>query len=161
MASWQFDIDLLPRSKVLELYSAMPESIELEVYENTEWCDGFRLPEDFKEVLDNCLPRNKAWLRDTLEWGTAEGHRVSIGFSRDEVEWITIRIDVGNLNMTLINCLVDFARHSDCLMLLTENLKIIEAIKSNLLKEIETSNAAKFVSNPKAYFDDLKTALLQ
>lgn len=161
MASWQFDIDLLPRPKVLELYSVLPKNIETKVYENTEWCDGFRLPDNFREILDNFLPRNKAWLSDTLEWGTEEGHRVSIGVGADEVRWVSIRIDVRDLNMSLINYLVDFARRSDCLMLLTGNMKIISPSQSHLLAEIEASRAAKFVSNPKEYFGELKTTLFR
>ena len=48
MAIWQFDIYLIPRSKVREKYGKLPSSIKAEDFFEIDWWGGIVLPDDVK-----------------------------------------------------------------------------------------------------------------
>jgi len=54
MATWQFDIHLLPSEGVLRRYQAIPVSIPKSDVDETEWWRGLASPRDLEtEFLEN------------------------------------------------------------------------------------------------------------
>lgn len=155
MALWQFDVDLIPRTKVLELFAMVPQSIETEVFEETEWWKGYQLSSAHEQILDQCLARyTPSWRSNSQEWGAEDGNRVSIGVLDDSIDWIWIRIDVRDVSSTLLECLVKFAKEVDAVLLVIESMSIIEPDKQGLRREILGSNAFRFVADPEKYIKD-------
>jgi hypothetical protein len=143
MALRQFDISLIPRKKIEELYSQVPERIDIEVYEQVDWWKGYRLQEDYQALVDHCLSRNKPWLPHCLEWGTEDTNRISVGLHGDDIDWIWVRIDVRTRYDELVACVVDLAKRLDCLMLLEHDMMLIQPNEPELLMRLKSSRASK------------------
>lgn len=143
MALWQYDVYLIPRQRIGELYSQVPERLDTEVYEQVDWWKGYRLQEDYQALLDHCLSRNKPWLPNCLEWGEADTNRISVGLHGDDIDWLWVRIDVRSRYGELIACIVDLARRLDCLMLLKDGMIVMQPNEPELLMRLKSSRASK------------------
>jgi len=143
MALWQYDIYLIPRQRIGELYSRVPEHIGIEVYEQVDWWRGYRPQEDYQALVDHCLSRNKPWLPNCLEWGTEDTNRISIGLHCDDIDWIWVRIDVRSQYGRLVPCVVDLAQRLNCLMLLKEGMILMQPNEPELLMRLKSSRASK------------------
>jgi hypothetical protein len=78
MASWQFDLHLVPRS-------AGPG-------DRDPW--RVRQPaRSWRQALDALLPRAASWSEQLSIWGTDDGHRIDVWEYQRRVESIVVRID--------------------------------------------------------------------
>lgn len=76
MATWQFDLHLLPRTPLTDLYSVRPEFVRGEMFDSVAWWDGHQPPADFESVLGTGMPRGTSWDPAVVTWGTDKGDRV-------------------------------------------------------------------------------------
>ena len=90
MAAWQFALYLIPRSRLLELYRAIPGKIDWDTFDTVEWWQGKKLSKVAESFLDSVSVRGTHWHKETLLWGDIESNHVDI--SKDGE--IFARVDV-------------------------------------------------------------------
>ena len=128
MATWQYDIHLIPRNRLVKLYFAIPEFIDCEKFSEVDWWLDCDLPESYRAILDACLPRYKHWHCGTLAWGDDDGNVVAVMTNNEKIEEVFIRVDVRDLDPSFLECVCKLALASDCLILTMEGMKIIGEI---------------------------------
>lgn len=143
MAIWQYDIYLVPRTRLEDLYDEIPDHMGIEIFEEVEWWRGHRVTDEDKESIGRCLALNENALPGCLEWGTEDSNRISIGFEGEDVVWVWIRVDVRTKYDTFITCITDLAKNLDCLLLLKDEMILIRPELSNLSLKIRSSRASK------------------
>jgi hypothetical protein len=159
MATWQFDLHLLPRSKIIGRYACVPARLSETEFYTMDWWSGVILPIDYESLLGPFLPRYTSWSKDISCWGAEGSDLIEIFFDNQAPEEIFIRIDARKLDIRLLEKISDFARLCDCLLFLDESGKLIEPDSSGLYQEIEKSSAYKFVTNLVGFLDEYSKQL--
>lgn len=146
MAIWQYDIYLIPRTNLKNLYGEIPSHLDAQVFDEVEWWRGHQVADDVKETINRCLTPNENALPGCQEWGTQDGNRISIGFEGEDISWIWIRVDVRSEYDSFVNCIIQLAKALDCLLLLNDELILIHPDQSNLFMNLRSSRASKLFS---------------
>jgi hypothetical protein len=149
MAIWQYDIYLIPRTKLNDLYDEIPDHIDLQMFDEVDWWRGHQPASDVKELINRCLTPNtdENPLPGCQEWGTEDSNRISVGFEGEDISWIWIRVDVRSKYDSLVSCIVELAKALDCLMLLTEEMVLIHPDRTNLCMHLRSSRAGRLFAN--------------
>ena len=159
MAIWQFDLHLIPRSKIIERYSRVPAQLSDEEFYTVNWWSGVALLIDYESILGSFLPKYISWHKDIFSWGAEDSDSIAIIFENNTHEEIFVRIDARKLDISFLEKVSHFAKLCDCLLLLVGNRKLMEPDPLALYQEIERSNAYKFVMNPRGFLDELTKQL--
>ncbi len=160
MATWQFNLYLLPRLKIIERYSSVPVQVSAEEYAAAmDWWNGVTLPLNYDSMLGSILPKYTSWNKDAFTWGDEKSDSIAIIFENNAPVEIFVRLDVSKLEISLLEKIAHFAQQCDCLLLLDESRKLIEPDPLSLNYEIKRSNAYKFVLNPRGFLDELSKKL--
>lgn len=134
MAIWQIEIMLIPK--------------------NESGFENFDLNESSMNRLKLIFPPKKSWSDKLKVYGEYdEGTYVAIYCNDEKIEEIFSRISLLDLTKDKICAIVDFAKENQ-LMLLVDDDKIeltIEKIKDIIMK----SDAIRFVTNPRGFFENL------
>ncbi|MBS1809053.1 MAG: hypothetical protein JST84_12895 [Acidobacteria bacterium] len=155
MATWQYDLSLIPCSKVLEQYGSVPQNIEYEDFNRVKWWEGGSLPSNILTTLDTFFPRITHWHKNTQGWGREDSDFIEITFTNEDLSDIFIRIDVRNINLNFLKKITELAKNCNCFLVSMEWLKIITPNVSLLLEDIKDSAANRFAKNPDEFFDEL------
>jgi hypothetical protein len=155
MATWQFDLYLLPRQKIIERYLSVPAQVSAEEYVAIDWWAGVTLPVNYDSMLGSFLPKYTSWNKNASTWGDEKSDLISIIFENNAPVEFLVRIDASKLNISLLGKISHFAKLCDCLLLLDESRKLIEPDPLSLNYEIKRSNAYKFVMDPRGFLDEL------
>ena len=154
MATWQFDLHLIPRAKLIELYGEVPVDLNRATLDRHEWWSGEAY--DYDEALNVFLNESTSWSEQIRNWGDEQGNCVCVILEDNEVAEIYARVDVRSIDRAFLENLSEFSRERDCLFL-TENGKLIEPEVDLLLREIVKSNAFAFVSDPIGFLNSIKS----
>ena len=155
MAAWQFDLHLIPRLKLLEVFTSIPDTIKRDVFDSVLWWGDFQPPTDYRSFISTFLDEDASWSKEILAWGDRDDNRVEVMLGRGDVAEIFIRVNVRELNLSFLEGIITFAKYCDCL-LLTEEMKLLEPDLSPLTSEINQSAAQRYVADPIAFLNDLK-----
>src|SRR5262252_1733596 len=151
MATWQFDLYLLPRQKIIEKYSSAPTQVSAEEYIAVDWWSGITLPGTYDLMLGSFLPKYISWNKNASTWGDEKSDLISIIIENNALTEVLVRIDASKLDIGFLEKVVHFAKLCDCLLLLDESRKLIEPDPLSLNCEIKRSNAYKFAQNPRGF----------
>lgn len=154
MATWQFDLHLIPRAKLIELYGEVPADLDRDTLDRHEWWTGESVAYD--EALNAFLNESTSWSEHFRNWGDEDGNCVCVILEDNEVAEIYARVDVRSLDRAFLENLSEFSRKRVCLFL-TEDGKLIEPNVDLLLSEIAQSNALAFVSDPVGFLEKIKS----
>jgi hypothetical protein len=161
MATWQFDVHLIPRCKLQQVFGFIPHMLDKEAFDATNWWQNVALPTHYRELLSALVPFNASVPFDASScedielWGDMEGDRVEVCRHEGEIDSVYVRINVTDLNTAFINGISSFAQACDCLIF-TEDKRLLEPSADLLDKAVLQSNAARFVANPRASLDNLE-----
>jgi hypothetical protein len=158
MAIWQYEFYLLPKKRVVDLFSSVPTRLTRQEYELTDWWEGHNLTSDHEVKVSQILPRQASWSDEIKSWGNEEGNRIDICFDNNTIEEILVRVDVRDISYQFIDRILSLTRDLNCL-LLTEEMLILHPIKDLLINSIKNSEAAKFVCNPEMFLQNKKHEL--
>jgi hypothetical protein len=153
MATWQFDLYLIPRQKLLSLFGEVPSTLDDEAFESVRWCKDAPLPANYEEVLSSFLPEGVSWCDEARMWGEEDGNRIELFDVSGDTE-ISVRVDARTRNEQVLNGIIKFARFIDA-VLLTEEDKVIEPDVNVVIRELEESNASRFVRDPYGFFESI------
>ncbi|WP_039033180.1 hypothetical protein [Shewanella sp. ECSMB14102] len=155
MATWQFLVVLIPASWAEENSYSSSALYDEEGYD-TECAWNGRQPEsDFKDTLGEVLPPSKSWHEELLTWGNEKEHDIQVWYENETIDGIHIRLDLNqNLNEIIIK-VVKAAHALNCALFFPELKLVAEANVFEMKNAIKNSNAAKFVSNPQEFINEL------
>jgi hypothetical protein len=156
MATWQFDLHLIPRSELQKVFGYVPTKLDRETFNAVNWWQTFHLPSQYREMLSGFAQAGTSWCEEIELWGDMEGDRVEVCRDEGEIDTVYIRINAANLNSDFINGVSDFAQACDCLIF-TEDKELIEPVPKLLGKAVLQSNAARFVADPHEFLRNLET----
>lgn len=156
MASWQYDLYLLPRKNLSKSALMATLNIRQELLDSLISWQNTEMPNDYQLFLDSCLQRYKSWDNTSLSWGSEEGNFINISFCGDKIEEVIVRLDMRNFDSGLLEKIIFFSKWCDCVMLLMEWMEIIEPEYQLIIDRIRQSKAALFVYNPQQYFEQVK-----
>jgi hypothetical protein len=154
MATWQFDVHLIPRAELLNIFGFLPAKIDKESFNARNWWHNTKLPNGYREILSSFVPVGSSWCEDIELWGDEEGDRIDVSHDEGRIDAVYVRISAISLNKSFVSCVAQFAQTCDCLIL-TEDDQLIEPSPDLLGKAVLQSNAARFVANPRKFLDDL------
>ena len=156
MATWQYAVHLIPRRKLIQLFSDVPKSVDRETFNSTDWWNPEDRCPDYEAYISLFLKESQPWSKDIRAWGDEQGDYISVMSDSGHVLEVEARIDVRQLNKVFIENLCRFASTCDCL-LLTEDSILVEADFNLLLHQIGQSKAYAFVSDPVGFLDKIRT----
>src|SRR3712207_611956 len=110
MATWQFDLHLIPQKKIQDLYGIIPSQIDNNVDEIKESWIGYWPHKNYDNFLNSYLEEVETWSTDIRIWGEEIGNRVDIVLESSQVESIFVRIDVREIDNAFLKVVADFAR---------------------------------------------------
>jgi hypothetical protein len=95
-------------------------------------------------------------------FGDTETNDISVCFDNetDNVEEISCRIDLRKVSKRFIDKVLALAARFDC-MLMDKQGKIYEPTIENLFDTIQSSNASRFVENPRQFLDELSKGIVR
>jgi hypothetical protein len=158
MATWQFDIDLLPRKQLLTLFGDVPSILNEGLLDTAAKWREQRLPTDCESRISKILPEDRSWSPQIRMWGEENGNRISLVYddagNRDA---ISVRIDVRNPNTQFFEDIVEFANSIDAVFLVIEDFQILDPGVDSLVMRMNQSNAYRFVEDPNEFLESIRT----
>ena len=132
MATWQFDVNLIPQ-------------------------DSDELPsvDELAARLSRVLEEAESWASDLRIWGTEDGNRVDLWLGGDSVEEVGVRIDVRDGWSEFCGAVLVLAADLGLALREAGTGAGIESTPRGLRSAIASSDAARFVSDPKLFLAEL------
>jgi hypothetical protein len=154
MAIWQWDLTLVPRYEVTQLFSSIPQYMDFDWFETIEWWKSIS-SDKMTGFFDGILPTYfTPWAKDTLSWGSDDGNRIQMSVELGNVKHLFIRIDLRSLNLSLLEFLTDFSSENGFLFFAFDTQKFIEPDLELVIDAIKNSRKMGFVNNPEKFFED-------
>lgn len=151
MAIWQFNLTISPKVDLADQYhkSNVPIDTPYDLFSP-------RKDTEIIDLLDTLLPRYKSWSENILSWGEEAGNRISAYMSNNKIEGISARIDVRQDPVRFLNQLIVLANYCNA-KLITDDYIDIKPNKGDLIGAIQSSDAMRFVNNPRGFIENLRT----
>jgi hypothetical protein len=147
MAAWQCDFVLVPAHAASDMPpTTMPENLQA-----VDWWASSQPPEDFEKRIASFLPAGVTWSPDLRTWGVHDGTRIDVWREAGKVDSIRIRVDAREIEIAALREIVALAVYCDSAFLRHDGL-FVPANDDALTAAIDTSAAARFVSDPGAFF---------
>jgi hypothetical protein len=158
VATWQFDMHLLPIASVSRAYGTTPLIIPRSEFDSQVWWEGVDSPSALRAHISRFLPPLQSWNKATDRWGIEDGDRIDISWENDSIASIFVRIDLRSMSQTFLAEVIGLARASDCLLRIADG-RLLRPSMAKLLSAIHTSPAFRFVTDPVSFLRDLDCAL--
>lgn len=154
MATWQFDLYLIPIGRLVRADGGLPARIDVGELRSSDWWLEQSLPADYQARLDVFLPRRPTWTHELIGWGAESSNRVDVFLSEDRVEEVHVRIDAREIDNAFLDGLAGFA--SDCgAVFVTEEGEVVLPDSAAISKEVENSSARRFAVDPATFVKSL------
>jgi hypothetical protein len=152
MATWQFDILFVPN----EASTTLPSVEKDGSFDDSSWWVGRQPSQDLNKLFGEVLPLTQSWSTDLVQFGKEDETCIQVLRETDEVSSIEARIDLRSVTIDIIERIVQIAVSLQCRFYLPERRKIIEPNLELLVTEMQQSNAAAFIENPKRFLMNLQ-----
>jgi hypothetical protein len=152
MAIWQIRFALIPNSEELgyHLNNNMLRKYEV----NLSW-NGYSITNDSIMDLSKVLTPNESWSDDIKLFGSLEHTCVELFYEEDMLDEISIRLDLRNLTLDLLEAIINFIKSNNGLIL-THNGSLINPSLNEIIGEIRMSDAYSFLQNPETFLSEIK-----
>lgn len=156
MAAWQFIIVLVPRDWAVEADFDSSCLYESDGYETEITWKNRQPTTNFKDLLSKILPPSESWSDTLLCWGNEKENDIQVGYENSSVKDIQIRLALHTQFRPLIGKLIEVVNELNCVLFFPELRLISNATEMKLMESIQMSHAARFVTDPRKYLDDLQ-----
>ncbi|MGV3612498.1 MAG: hypothetical protein ACO1N0_16185 [Fluviicola sp.] len=186
MALYQYTLFFIPKVALLGRYGELPVQLE----HNAEaWKEYWEQTKDFEDEpefedafsiawwkgstihVDEVLPFAEKfggvqdWTKNSegfRKYGESSTHDITVGYHEITriLEDLSCRLDIGQLNESILKTVIEIALTFDCL-LMNSKAEVFEADVNELLKRIKDSNAARFMQDPNQFFDDFSSGKVE
>lgn len=154
MAIWQYSTHLVSNEELLQNRSNLPKSI---TEEERERLVGWQASSSFKivdEIVSKYLAKKKSWSNEIEQWGEEDSHCIQLYRNGGTFSEIFIRLDLRYLNKNFLDLIIKLSEELNASSL-NDDGHIIELNLSNLRSEITSSDAFRFVKDPKGFLKDI------
>ncbi len=156
MATWQFNIELIPKKWVEDSNFDVAKLYDEEGHDTSlAWQDN-QPKKNYEEVLSAVLSKGKSWSENLSLWGNEKTNDIQVWHEDNKIDCITVRLDlrenISSILVKVVNATIDL----DC-MLFIPNQKVIIEPNLTVLEEVAIkSSAAKFVKDPKKFIENIE-----
>ncbi|MCP9494193.1 MAG: hypothetical protein MSG64_07040 [Pyrinomonadaceae bacterium MAG19_C2-C3] len=150
MAIWQYDLHLIPRKAIEDLFSTVPPSLARKTFDEVAWWKNYQPVFDYESEIGSFLSPREFWSDEAKAWGEEDGTSIEVWFEQKLVTDIYVRINVASLDVNVLEKLTGLTARCEALFL-TADLEVIEPDLQNLTAHIKQSNAFRFVENPEQF----------
>ena len=147
MATWQFDLEVVPRTVAVKNLLPGDDHVTVEALESAEWWKAVSLAPGFLQRVETLLPWTKPWAAGWQVFGEEDGNRVDVIEENGKVAEVRLRLDARNLEVEFLDELLGIIESSDC-ALVTPTGRLVEPEIEAIWVELELSPAASFVRDP-------------
>lgn len=154
MATWQFDLHLLPSRAVTATHGGVPLTIFREDFDKGDWWRDVTITPNIKAQLAKLLRPASSWSPRIEVWGIEDGDRIDVVGESGHVEDILVRVDVRDLSYKFLMEMTKVARENDWLILTQDNHVLRPSVKE-VLRAIHRSDSFRFVRDPAAFLEKL------
>ena len=150
MATWQFDLYLVPQGKV----PRGTQRVRAEDFESEDWWRGYTLPQESLDAATNGLTRLAQWTPAIQSWGADDGNRLDVFIGESGVDEVRIRIDARSLDTGFLRRVIALAHNADGVFI-SADMQVVPPLATEVSAAVRDSDAWRFVQNPSAFFDRL------
>jgi len=147
MAIWQYAFNIIPRDTAI-MGNAKTER------EDVIFWNGYSVSEDSILKISKSLKPEKSWSDHIKQYGVLDKTCIEFSFEDGVLEEVSVRIDLRNITSELVNEIIDFIRSNDAIILSNEGA-LFEPSKKEIITMIKSSEACKFVVNPREFLSNL------
>jgi hypothetical protein len=187
MAIYQYYIALIPKNGLVKYFGKLPQRLDydnltkeekegndeiedssdyFELIQHKCWALEKIKPDKFINEIDKKLNRanwgNNAtfhnWKTET-ETQDIDAHLLTDETQQEIIEF-NFRVDLRLSNLTFLNNMIGIAKENE-LILMDIKGNLIKPNFETLLSFIKTSNAYRFVQNPKMFFEDIESGKIE
>jgi hypothetical protein len=155
MAIWQFHFYIIPGEKGMQYHSV---NIKAEKVEAIMSWQGFSINDTSILELSKVLKPSKSWTVDIKLFGDIEQSCVELFYDGAILIEASIRIDLRDFSLELLEAVVDFIRANEAMILTNDGFIVSPNIK-DLMKEIINSQAYAFMKNPERFLAGLDESI--
>lgn len=156
MAAWQFIIILVPRDWAVEADFDPSSLYDSDGYETEITWKNRQPTTNFKDLLSRILPPSESWSDTLLCWGNEKENDIQVSHENSTVKDIQIRLALHTQFMPLIGKLIEVVNELNCVLFFPELRLMSNATEMKLMESIQMSRAARFVTDPRKYLEDLQ-----
>lgn len=152
MAIWHFRLILVPEVILRERCEGVPETIQTELADFPWWSE-IQPPEGIEKWFDSLLPPLEPW-SEMRRWGFEDSHQAHVIYTNGNptaIEEIGFAIDARSVSEKLIEAYCGIALQFECVFLtarLGPQQEILRPSKSDILRALNASTAARFLTDP-------------
>ncbi len=150
MATWQFDLHLLPEAEVGDR-----SQLSAREFDSGGWWWRHQPPEDYAAQLDRVLPETRSWLDELRVWGSEDRDRIDVLLKGDRVIDVFVRIDARAQPSEYAAALANLAAAWSCVIRVAESGKVLPANAHAIQEALALSSAYRFVQDPEAFLRSL------
>ena len=155
MAIWQIPIELVPEKWAEENEYRTSLLYDEDGYDTTcAWIEN-QPTEDLDVIFSNLLPKAKSWSEDLVIWGSDKKHDISVWEEEGVITSIGLRIDLRENITSLMTGFCDASIKLNCVLFIPGQEVMFKPNVFELKQYIFKSNAAKYVSDPYGYLNEL------
>ena len=114
------------------------------------------LPVDYRLAVAQVLPPSKSWMPGLEVWGTEQGDRIDIFTTQDSSPEVLARFDLREWKPALYEDFLALVRSVHGQLRTAESGAEVAVTFEDFTRALQESRAARFVRDPKTFFDDLK-----
>jgi hypothetical protein len=182
MATWQFNLFLIPESSLLNRYKQIPKKLHInhetgdnhpktnvEGYEADDaldiswWNDLNVHTSDLFPIIEEFAAIDNNWGTGCLtNFGGIDKDVISISFNEDtkQIEEVSCRFDLRELNKEFIYKSLLLAQRYNCLLMDNHGI-LIQPNLPDLFELIKSSDTFRFVSDPEKFLNDISSGRIK
>ena len=153
MAIWQFAMLAVPAQRIRSRFGDY-SLLTAEDLLDEDSLHGVTETVELQTALSRILPAAPSWSPVVRKWGDIEGDDVTLVFEEEVLQEVAIRIDVRTSPERLIDEIASLGQDQDWLFI-SDSGRVLPPTMDALRQEIAHSEAARFVSDPEAFLDQL------
>jgi hypothetical protein len=160
MALWQFSMHLVPRTELARLCPDLKTPIPGDEFDAVAWWSTSQPVSDIPERLKAVLPEVQGWDSGSRQWGPDDATTVSVSYADGRVDGVWVRLDLRQQITAVVDALVRLSLDCDAWWVGGDAVQRspVGQRREELLSAIRTSDAARFVLDPRGYLADLAKA---
>ncbi len=152
MALWQFELNLIPKKVFVKDDGSFPLQLSEDELDSISGWNDAELSLEASTLIERFLPKNPSRSQNHVLWGKEDLSCIHIFYDNGLQTSVWIRLDLRDFNKNLIDLVVDLSKLMDAIGI-NDNGELFPVSKNSLKEQVLKSNAFKFVSDPRGFFD--------
>lgn len=154
MRRWQFHIEFIPRAWHKRAGGDLSPLFDEEGYDTLPAWRDHQPASSLNDLFSPIFPAAPVSSGDCLFWGNHQHTDAHVCREREMVASVGMHLDVRGCGARLLNIVAELASGLGCVLLVTDERRVIEPNVFALSKALRTSRAARYVQDPHHILDD-------